>query len=214
MTNWFNPYWWKYYWQADTVYQIHSPFLFDFATKLWPLITSSISRQPNSSSTEAAVRIWFDSFICYYRIEQVIYPANSEWANVLKSNSQISILNQPGLLPDNFELGKILKQDKLKDQDQKKPIFNKSGIFPISDLTTKNFKKMFSETDSWLVFCHGIHSSKANNLQWNEILGAAEFNFSVELYNFGLLFKHPVNQKPEHITLISWHKKPWKIKIL
>ncbi|MBY5957281.1 hypothetical protein KUV50_03975 [Membranicola marinus] len=68
--------------------------------------------------------------------------------------------------------------------------------------------------ESGVFLCLDIHKSRNRYTAWENIRGQKEFNFSIELYNFGLLFKHPVNQRPEHITLISWWFKPWKIKLL
>lgn len=108
----------------------------------------------------------------------------------------------------------VNKEDRHRKREKEKPDFNMIGAFSVATLVEIDLNSLLAMNESCLILCLDIHNSRSQYLHWKEILGRSEFSFSIELYNFGLLFKHPVNQQPEHITLISWHKKPWKIKIL
>lgn len=215
MTKWLNPLWWKFYWQADTIYQIHSPFLFDFATNLWPQIDSDPnSKQYNALGDEASITTWLHYLCGYYRMDHLIINSSSILVHSLKDKSATSLLDDNPSHSDQLVRYNINNENYQHKTKKGTSDFSTIGVFSAATLVEMDLHPLVEMNDSCVILCHDIHSTRSQYLRWKEILGRSEFSFSIELFNFGILFKHPVNQQPEHITLISWRKKPWKIKIL
>src|SRR5690606_558279 len=76
---------------------------------------------------------------------------------------------------------------------------------------TNTLHRFLITTNSSVLIHRGIHQNDEKYQGWIRKVSSRKFNFSIELYNLGLLFSHPVNRQAEHVTFIPWRQKPWKI---
>lgn len=213
MVKWVNVYWWNYYWKAITLYQLHSPFLYDFAVRV---LTSGRNSDLDKIRTNGKHQIlevkklfplWIIRLWIHYGVEYVYLDEND--ARRLELEMKGFPFSKTDTKKDfhphrSFPL-KIKGDEDTSVND--KITFQHLWLCTVDGIHLSKFKP----TTSAIIILEGIHSNSEKYDQWKGIIQRSEFNFSIELYNFGVLFHHPVNTRPEHIALIPWYKKPWKI---
>lgn len=196
--------WWEYYKRAITIYQIHSPFLFLFLNQLTPLIRSS-PRMPNHySENDWWLHRWIYPLSEIFDIHQVIdyrggLTATRKIEKTAGSNREINIHTRTGTIESSMEKGGDFNLPEFKE---------------IRWLDGKwengNLPSVWSTTPAIGLFTD-IHSSRVKYQEWLDILDSQEFQFSVELYNLGILLWNPVVNQTKQVTFIPWQWKPWKI---
>ncbi len=190
----FIPPWWKYYNQAETIYQIHSPFLFEFATHVWPSVSDIISDQRSQktncsqSSKRSPTLAWLQSLCAYYRINQLFMHNDNDISNQLFENfkkTSDSAMNAGQ--PDSFSLYETVEPHLPNQLHRKGKSVHILGILPPDEKDSDDMRSFILHSDSGIILCENIHSDDQHYKRWNQIIATGVFDYSVELYNFGIL---------------------------
>ncbi len=56
-----------------------------------------------------------------------------------------------------------------------------------------------------------IHWSRDMEQAWHDIRHWPEFSVSIDLFHLGLLFVQPTIHTPQHLSLLPWYWKPWRM---
>lgn len=215
----FNSLWWKYYRQAQTIYQVHSPFLFEFTSQVWPSISDKIRKYKAQKANfdfllrQSSTHVWLSSICTYYAINHLVIHKENNLSNHLSDNFIISDSIIDTTRPASFSLYETVDSHSSNPTHCKKISFHILAVLPDDENDSDELCSYVLHSDSGIILCENIHMDDQHQKQWNQIIASGEFDYSVELYNFGILFHYPTNKHPEHMTLIPWRWKPWKLKI-
>lgn len=205
----FDPLWWKYYTRAQTIYQIHSPFLFEFLRCITPMIRQrAIARRVNRVNRNTNPQFWLSQWgvqLCQeFHIRQIVVHGGKNTDPVVKSQP---IFDHSITGEGSHKVSGLLES--VQDNNAA-PNFEVLSI--VLDHPGEDFLSLADSNPSPALYMFiDIHSSKSRFRSWKKLLSSGKFNFSVELYNLGFLIHYPVPHRPKHITFIPWQYKPWKI---
>lgn len=202
----FKPLWWKYYTRAQTIYQIHSPFLFDFICRITPLIRRhpAAGRMRKNADPQTWIARWGAPLCREFHIGQIVVHGGNNTDPIVKSN--------PTFDPSIIGEGSSKFSGQLEPMQHNNAAPNFEVLYIVMDHPDENVLSLVDSHPSPALYMFtDIHSSKARFRNWKNLISSEKFNFSVELYNLGFLIHYPVPHRPKHITFIPWQYKPWKI---
>lgn len=165
----------KFYWRAKTIFDIHSPFLFELLKAI------------------------FENNQQFYLFNEL---KSNEYSAHLKKRifKLIHFLNYPNLM--------VYEKELFEDLNVKINPFNVGSILMISNSNNKNIQEIWKNIDinGGLVIL-GVGEYEEHRLFFESY----NFNCNLYFYDFSLGFRIKGYLGDQHIYLVRWFYKPWRL---